>query len=323
MIDLTPLFLAVRQAATLCHEVQQRQIVRNEKAGYEPVTIADYGSQAIICRALQTYFPDDAVLSEESGAQFMTLVSPDQRAWIAQLTGTILGMPVQEDDIAAWLDHGKDRETAQLWVIDPIDGTKGFMAQRHYVVALGLMHNRYPVGGIIAAPEYPGRFPGGALLHAIEGATFIEPLHEGGQAQREQVRVSTNASLESWRALESVDKSHGALEEMARVRMAAGMNPDLVEKADSMEKYARIAAGDAELYMRLPRRNSTRPHAIWDHAPGAALVEAAGGKVTDVDGSPLDYSEGSALKNHGIIVSNGLMHDHIIEAVQKILNEDA
>ena len=90
---------------------------------------------------------------------------------------------------------------------------------------------------------------------------------------------------------------------------------------DSMEKYARIAAGDAELYLRLPRMGSTRPFMIWDHCAGTAIVEAAGGKVTDVDGSPLDYSGGKTLNNQGIVVSNGAVHERVIAAVQKILAE--
>jgi 3'(2'), 5'-bisphosphate nucleotidase len=122
-----------------------------------------------------------------------------------------------------------------------------------------------------------------------------------------------------FRGLESVEKSHAGHERMARVRELAGVNNALVERADSQEKYCRIAAGDAELYLRLPRLNSTRPHSIWDHAPGAAIVEAAGGKVTDVDGSPLNYSQGKTLQNHGVIVSNGRIHDRIIEAVQQVL----
>jgi 3'(2'), 5'-bisphosphate nucleotidase len=94
-----------------------------------------------------------------------------------------------------------------------------------------------------------------------------------------------------------------------------------LQHLDSMEKYARIAAGDAELYLRLPRLNSTRPFMTWDHAAGTALVEAAGGVVSDVDGSPLDFSHGRTLANQGIIVSNGHIHARVIQAVQKVLAE--
>jgi len=321
LIDLTPIFTAVRQAATLCKEVQQRHIVKSEKSGHEPVTIADYGSQAIICRAISAHFPNDAVMSEESSEQFMTLVNDTQRAYIIGLIAEVLGEDVAEKDVIKWLDHGKGREERQMWVVDPIDGTKGFLGQRHYVNAVGVMHNRKPVAGLLGAPEYPGGYKGGALLYAVGGTAYIESL-DGGNDTRE-VTVSPRTDPETLRGLESVEKSHAGHERMARVRDYVGMKPELVERADSQEKYGRIAAGDAELYLRLPRLSSTRPHSIWDHAPGAALVEAAGGIVTDVDGSPLDYSTGRALQNEGIVVSNNTIHAKIIDAVQQLLKDEA
>jgi 3'(2'), 5'-bisphosphate nucleotidase len=97
-----------------------------------------------------------------------------------------------------------------------------------------------------------------------------------------------------------------------------------VERVDSQEKYARIAAGDGELYLRLPRVNSTRGHSTWDHAAGAALLYAAGGTVTDIDGTPLDFTTGRELSNNqGMIVSNGRFHDKILDAVRIVLDEEA
>lgn len=313
-MDWTPIFQAVRNATDLAHKVQLRHIVRSEKGKNDPVTIADYGAQAIICRALQEHFPDDAVMSEESGTQFMTLVDPEQRTLIAELIGETLDVPVKEDDVAMWLDHGKEQETRHMWVIDPIDGTKGFLAQRHYVVVVGTMLNRQPIGGVIGAPAYPG---GGRLFHASDGEAFYQPLNGSGKSER--IRVSDRSNVATLRAVESVEKSHAGLEQMAEVRREMGMNEALVDRSDSQEKYGRIAAGDAELYLRLPRLKSTRPHSIWDHAAGVALLTAAGGKATDVDGSPLDFSEGISLKNTGVIATNGVIHDRVVEAVQTVL----
>ena len=321
MIDLTPIFSAVRQAATLCQELQKRHITRSDKGGHEPVTIADYGSQAIINRAISQHFPNDAVMSEESGEQFLSLVADAQRAYIIGLIGEVLQEDITEKDVITWLDHGKGREERQMWVVDPIDGTKGFLGQRHYVNAVGVMHNRKPVAGILGAPKYPGGYKGGALLYAVDGSAYIESLNGGNDTRK--ITVSPTSDPAQLRGLESVEKSHAGHARMARVREYVGMDPALLGRADSMEKYGRIAAGDAELYLRLPRVNSTRPHSIWDHAPGAAIVEAAGGIVTDVDGSPLDYSTGKALQNDGIVVSNNTIHDKIIEAVQKLLEEEA
>jgi 3'(2'), 5'-bisphosphate nucleotidase len=62
---------------------------------------------------------------------------------------------------------------------------------------------------------------------------------------------------------------------------------------------------------------------VWDHAPGVALVLAAGGMVTDVDGSMLDFSQGRTLPNRGMLVSNGTVHERLIQAVAELLEEEA
>lgn len=200
-----------------------------------------------------------------------------------------------------------------MWVIDPIDGTKGYISLRNYAIAVGLMVDRKPIGGIIGTPAYPG---GAQLFHAQSGVAYMQPLN-GGEVKR--IHVSNRTEAATLRALESVEKSHANHDRMQIVREEAGLGSAQLVHIDSMEKYARIAAGDAELYLRLPRLGSTRPFMIWDHCAGTAIVEAAGGKVTDVDGSPLDYSTGKTLANQGIIVSNGAIHDRVITAVQKVL----
>jgi HAL2 family 3'(2'),5'-bisphosphate nucleotidase len=316
-LELSPIFEAVRQAAHLCYEVQQRHIVRSDKAGSEPVTIADYGSQAIICRALWEHYPDDGVMSEEWGDQFMTLVEPEQRQEITNLVGEILGISITEDNLRSWLDHGANKETPRMWIVDPIDGTKGFLAQRHFVNAVGILQDRQPVAGVLGAPAYPG---GPKLLYAIDGTAFMQPLD--GSAPPQTIQVSERSDPVTLKALESVEKSHVGHGRLARVRELMGMDGATVERADSQEKYGRVAAGDADFYLRLPRHGNTRPHSIWDHAPGAALVQAAGGRVTDVDGSPLDFSEGTSLKNYGVIATNGRFHDLAVEAVQTLLAEE-
>lgn len=316
MIDFQPLFHAVRQAAVLCRRVQENYLISSDKGGHEPVTIADYGAQAILSRAISQNFPDDAIMAEEQGGQFMELVSEDLRKEVIKLIGEILGTPVTQVEVVKWLDYGQNREAANTWVIDPIDGTKGYISLRNYAIAVGLMHERKPVGGIIGAPSYPG---GAQLFHAQSGVAYMQPL-TGGAVKRIHASLRTEAT--TLRALESVEKSHANHDRMQHVREVAGLGEAELIHIDSMEKYARIAAGDAELYLRLPRIGSTRPFMIWDHCAGTAIVEAAGGKVTDVDGSPLDYSSGKTLNNQGIIVSNGAIHDRIIAAIQQVLKEE-
>jgi 3'-phosphoadenosine 5'-phosphosulfate (PAPS) 3'-phosphatase len=75
-----------------------------------------------------------------------------------------------------------------------------------------------------------------------------------------------------------------------------------------------VARGEASIYLRLPRDTSYREK-VWDHAAGSLVVEEAGGRVSDLDGRPLDFSEGRLLGNHrGIVCTNGAIHDQVLEA---------
>ena len=323
MVNLSPIIQAVQESVTLCHTVQQRFLVSNTKstayaADTEPVTIADYGTQAIICRALQKHFPDDAVIAEEAGSQFMELVSPSQRQIIVQLLTNTLDQNVTEEEVVAWLDHGKGVTSERTWVIDPIDGTKGFINLRHYAIAVGMLENGVPQRGVLGCPGYEG-MPGGVLFYSDGEQVFRQPL-QGGDA--EIVRVSSREKPDELVVTQSFEKKHASKSRMGRVRELAGLENAAVSEMDSMEKYALVACGDADLYLRLPNLSSTRPHMIWDHAAGAALVQTAGGKVSDVDGSPLDFSAGHTIPNLGMVISNGKIHDQVIEATKQLLAEE-
>jgi 3'(2'), 5'-bisphosphate nucleotidase len=91
-------------------------------------------------------------------------------------------------------------------------------------------------------------------------------------------------------------------------------------RIDSQVKYALLAAGGGEIYLRLlsPDKPNYR-EMIWDQAAGSVIVEEAGGKVTDLDGKDLDFSLGRTLeKNRGICASNGLLHCNILEVLQEL-----
>jgi 3'(2'), 5'-bisphosphate nucleotidase len=322
-MNLSPIMDAVRRASLLCREVQKLHIVENSKTGNEPVTIADYGSQAIINRAIRAAFPHDAIMAEENGTQFMALVADEQKRAITGLVSAALGQPVSIGEIAEWLDYATlNTGAGRVWVVDPIDGTKGFLAYRHYCVAIGVLQDGQPTAAVMGCPAYPG-FDGGALFTAQDGAAYRMPLTDVSAAPQ-RVHASDRVKPEEVRVLESVEKSHVGHERMARVQQLAGYGASPVERVDSQEKYARIAAGDGELYLRLPRLNSTRGHSTWDHAAGTALLFAGGGTVTDIDGTPLDFTTGRELANNqGMIVSNGRFHDRILDAVRIVLEEEA
>jgi 3'(2'), 5'-bisphosphate nucleotidase len=81
-----------------------------------------------------------------------------------------------------------------------------------------------------------------------------------------------------------------------------------------------LAAGVGDVLVRLisPSRPDYRER-IWDQAAGMIIVTEAGGRVTDLDGQPLDFSCGRTLaKNRGILATNGLLHVTILEALRVI-----
>jgi 3'(2'), 5'-bisphosphate nucleotidase len=103
----------------------------------------------------------------------------------------------------------------------------------------------------------------------------------------------------------------------SRVAEALGIHRDPI-RMDSQAKYAIVARGEAEIYMRLPAKYGYKEK-IWDHAGGVLVVEEAGGLVSDVEGRPLEFNHGYELvNNRGIIAANRELHPKVIAALDEI-----
>jgi 3'(2'), 5'-bisphosphate nucleotidase len=116
---------------------------------------------------------------------------------------------------------------------------------------------------------------------------------------------------------ESVEPDHA--DHLFHQRLAQKLNiakPSL--RMDSQAKYGIVARGEATLYLRVPSPSEPGyKENIWDHAAGSIIAEEAGGKVTDTLGNPLDFSSGIKMKkNHGILVTNGILHDVVLNALK-------
>lgn len=86
---------------------------------------------------------------------------------------------------------------------------------------------------------------------------------------------------------------------------------------DSQAKHALVAAGAADLLIRVPAGETFRER-IWDQAPGSLIIEEAGGRVTDLNGVALDFGTGALLTaNHGVVASNGRLHAVVLDAIQR------
>ncbi|UCC86258.1 MAG: 3'(2'),5'-bisphosphate nucleotidase [Anaerolineales bacterium] len=312
---------AVIRAATLCQQVQREMVssAAVQKADRSPVTVADYASQAVICRGLADAFPGDPVVAEETAE---SLRQPDQAPMLAQVTNyvrTCLPGAVPAE-ICAWIDHGGAEPGPRFWTLDPIDGTKGFLRGEQYAVALALVVNAQVQLGALACPNLPldlsqpNAARGVVFLAVRDQGAKMYPL-DGGPAR--SIAVSSPTAPQATRFVESFEAGHTNHAGHSSLVHALGITqPSL--RLDSQAKYGVVARGDAAIYLRLPSpRTPEYRERIWDHAAGALIVEEAGGRVTDALGTDLDFSRGRQLsQNRGIVVSNGFLHSVILDEIQ-------
>jgi 3'(2'), 5'-bisphosphate nucleotidase len=290
-----------------------------EKKDKGPVTVADFGSQALVCRIIGDAFPGDPIIGEEDSAELRQA----NNGPLLDRLGTHVRSVVPDatdEQILEWIDRGGQTEYApRYWTLDPIDGTKGFLRKDQYAISLALVVNGEIVLGVVCCPNLPLKEGGsqlgivqvaekgeGAFQCALDGDTPFVPIHASTQAELAQVRTC-----------ESVEKAHSSHSDSARIAAALGITAEPV-RIDSQAKYATVARGSAEAYLRLPRDGSYREK-IWDHAGGVIVVQEAGGKVTDIRGNNLNFAKGSRLEeNIGVIVTNGIHHDAIIQAIANL-----
>jgi 3'(2'), 5'-bisphosphate nucleotidase len=339
--ELAVAHAAVREAARLCRavasEISSDVLAKKDKS---PVTVADFGSQALICRALIESFPDDPVIAEEDAAE---LRSPENRGILdrvlrhacttrASLTGK--QADVRSDQICEWIDHGgATHYHDRFWTLDPIDGTKGFLRGEQYAVALALIVGGEVVVAALACPQLTfqtsrggqkdrlasGNLPG-AIFTAVKGeGAFGQPaeLPVGSESVLSRLRVNDTDDPAELRFCESIESGHSAHGDAAELARRLGIDT-VPLRMDSQAKYAVVARGEAEIYLRLPTRADYREK-IWDHAAGALIVAEAGGTVTDIRGRTLEFRHGRELTaNQGVIVSNTKLHASVIRAIEQV-----
>lgn len=136
------------------------------------------------------------------------------------------------------------------------------------------------------------------------------------------MRDITPASLAQASFCESVEAGHSSQGTNARIAQLLGIDSPSV-RMDSQAKYASVARGDGDIYLRLPVGDGSYQEKIWDHAAGALLVAEAGGQVSDAKGRPLDFSVGRTLRNNkGVVVAKANAHAQVIKAVRQALEEE-
>ena len=239
LLDGLTAIVARAAAATLARPFDQ--VARRSKSDHSPVTEADEASEAAILAGLAKLVPGVPVVSEES-------LAPDR-----------LGRSVV--------------------IVDPLDGTKEFLAGRdEYTVNVAIVTDGTPIAGLIAAPAqgllWRGVVGSGAERLRMQWATGVvderRAIHTRPAPERLMVTVSRSHP----------DKTTEAF--LARL-------PAVERRAcGSSVKFCSLAQGEADLYPRLS------PTHEWDIAAGCAILAAAGGVATDPDGKPLRFARPEA-----------------------------
>lgn len=238
---MEPLTDLVREAGNAILAVNRDAMKVQGKVDGSPVTDADLAADRIIAAGLKRIAPELPALSEER------------------------------------LSEARPPFRGSFFLIDPLDGTKEFLAGRgEFTVNLALVTGGTPLLGIICAPAL------GLIWRGLvgRGAERLR-LEQSGAVAREPIRTRPAPKAgEPW--IVAVSRSHGD----ARTEAFIDARPGAVRQMlGSAIKFTKLAEGAADIYPRLA------PTSEWDVAAGHALVTAAGGKVTDANGKPLRFGE--------------------------------
>lgn len=298
---------AVRHAARLSVRVQRGMSDADKvvKSDASPVTVADYGCQAVVSYVLSSQIGSFRLMAEEDAE---TLVRAGETllqhvvAAVHAAAGAGDGSPALPRPPGGWTadtvlsaiaagTHGGGAEDGGYWVLDPIDGTKGFLRYGQYAVGLAYVHGGAVQLSAIACPNlpFPSWWEGERGLGAAEGGLSsgrvgtLFTCVRGGGAWMEglpasscttevgavahahlapPVRIRATQETDMSRAVlcESFDPGHSNHDVSGRVAAALGLHsagaagggrPSI--RIDSMCKYGLLARGDGHLYLRLPR----------------------------------------------------------------------
>lgn len=364
---------AVHMACLLCQRVQENLLSESSehvhsKEDDSPVTIADWSVQAIVSWVLSEAYgsnvsivaeEDVEALSKASAAGLLEAVVRTVNECLADAPRFGLKGPDTDLDAKAVLEAISRCSLAgargsNFWVLDPVDGTLGFVRGDQYAIALALIEDGEPVLGVLGCPNYPMKkewlsyqngyrrilsrltsstsesSDRGSVLYARKGGgrAWMQPLLRGENKfvwpnSAREIRVSSidNPALATF--CEPVEKANSSHSFTAGLAHSVGLRNQPL-RVYSMVKYAAIARGDAEIYMKFARAGYKEK--IWDHAAGVLIIEEAGGVVTDAGGQPLDFSKGEYLEglDRGIIACAGAkLHETIIGAVDASWNSSS
>ena len=202
------------------------------------------------------------------------------------------------------IDTDRRLQKQRVWMVDPLDGTTGFIqANGDFAVQIGLVEDGECVVGVVYQPLT------GVLYRAVHGGgTWIERP----QFEPEQAKVSDKKTLSEMRLAAS--RSHRS-PRMNKVVERFGFK-DEVQRGSVGIKIGLLFEQQCDVYIHLSSRTKQ-----WDTCAPEVILTEAGGRITDLFGYPLNYNVPDVQNRNGLVASNGVSHDEIIETLASLLNE--
>ncbi|KAH0545412.1 hypothetical protein FGG08_000553 [Glutinoglossum americanum] len=334
--------LAVHRASLLTQIVlktlDQGHLSKPDKS---PVTIADFGSQALLISAIHHSFPDDTFVGEENASVLRGDARLRERVWElvcsvhldgdAESAGLLPALESQDEMLDA-IDLGvstRSRE-GRVWVLDPVDGTADFMRGGQYAVSLALLEDGVQRVGVVGCPnldaEAAGFFDGpcggprpGVVVSAVAGqGAAVRPMSPSGALlpPRRLPSLPDPPPLPaSLRFVDSFSSPTTSLSLHAAIVQALGA-PWPPRDLDSLQlRCVALALGRCDAMIRIPHSRERRDW-IWDYAGGVLIAEEVGVKFTDAWGKRIDFGTGRKLEeNFGWVVAHEGAHGAVLEVV--------
>jgi 3'(2'), 5'-bisphosphate nucleotidase len=186
-----------------------------------------------------------------------------------------------------------------IWIVDPLDGTSDFIDKTgEFTVMIALVKNKKPVLGVIGWPT--------------EKTIFAAQVGKGAfrysNDRWEKIHVTDVTELSECRAVGS--RHH--LSDTEKMFIKKLGIEDFTSIGSSL-KVGKISSGEAEAYI-----TTTNKMKEWDSAASYCIISEAGGKMTDMYGNDISYNNKIVNHQNGILVTNGLVHEKIINEFKKL-----
>ena len=148
----------VRSAVKICRSVQgQISVGKWDKGDKTPVTVADLAVQAVVSHGLHEKFPHDPLMGEEGSEELRAPEFADLAQQVTQHVQTVRPDAASPAQVAERVERGQHTidPSRRYWVLDPVDGTKGFLRKEQYAIALALVERGEILVGVLACPNLP------------------------------------------------------------------------------------------------------------------------------------------------------------------------